>query len=279
MIFIVLTILFTILLFVIFRQFTIQKIDTFQAITINYLIAAILSFLFSDLSIAKNPSLDFTLLKYAMLLGVYFIIMFNVMAKTTQKLGVSISSLASKMSLVIPVVVGVIFQNEYLSNLEVVAIVIALLSIYLTISSKNKTKGPIYLAVILFFGAGILDASLSAIEFEYLKTTQSKSLFMIIIFLFAFITGSMVMIVKRKKWIFKNIKAGIILGIPNYFSIYFLLKSLQSYDTSLVFPVLNISVVLCSALVGWKIYNEDLSKTKILGLILACISILILIYS
>lgn len=279
MIFIVLTILFTVLLFVIFRQFTIQKIDTFQAITINYLIAAILSFLFSDLSIAKNPSLDFTLLKYAMLLGVYFIIMFNVMAKTTQKLGVSISSLASKMSLVIPVVVGVIFQNEYLSNLEVVAIVIALLSIYLTISSKNKTKGPIYLAVILFFGAGILDASLSAIEFEYLKTTQSKSLFMIIIFLFAFITGSMVMIVKRKKWIFKNIKAGIILGIPNYFSIYFLLKSLQSYDTSLVFPVLNISVVLCSALVGWKIYNEDLSKTKILGLILACISILILIYS
>ena len=279
MIFIVLTILFTVLLFVIFRQFTIQKIDTFQAITINYLIAAILSFLFSDLSIAKNPSLDFTLLKYAMLLGVYFIIMFNVMAKTTQKLGVSISSLASKMSLVIPVVVGVIFQNEYLSNLEVVAIVIALLSIYLTISSKNKTKGPIYLAVILFFGAGILDASLSAIEFEYLKTTQSKSLFMIIIFLFAFITGSMVMIVKRKKWIFKNIKAGIILGIPNYFSIYFLLKSLQSFDTSLVFPVLNISVVLCSALVGWKIYNEDLSKTKILGLILACISILILIYS
>ena len=279
MIFIVLTILFTVLLFVIFRQFTIQKIDTFQAITINYLIAAILSFLFSDLSIVKNPSLDFTLLKYAMLLGVYFIIMFNVMAKTTQKLGVSISSLASKMSLVIPVVVGVIFQNEYLSNLEVVAIVIALLSIYLTISSKNKTKGPIYLAVILFFGAGILDASLSAIEFEYLKTTQSKSLFMIIIFLFAFITGSMVMIVKRKKWIFKNIKAGIILGIPNYFSIYFLLKSLQSFDTSLVFPVLNISVVLCSALVGWKIYNEDLSKTKILGLILACISILILIYS
>ena len=89
----------------------------------------------------------------------------------------------------------------------------------------------------------------------------------------------MVMIVKRKKWIFKNIKAGIILGIPNYFSIYFLLKSLQSYDTSLVFPVLNISVVLCSALVGCKIYNEDLSKTKILGLILACISILILIYS
>ena len=279
MIFIVLTILFTVLLFVIFRQFTIQKIDTFQAITINYLIAAILSFLFSDLSIAKNPSLDFTLLKYAMLLGVYFIIMFNVMAKTTQKLGVSISSLASKMSLVIPVVVGVIFQNEYLSNLEVVAIVIALLYIYLTISSKNKTIGPIYLAVILFFGAGILDASLSAIEFEYLKTKQSKSLFMIIIFLFAFITGSMVMIVKRKKWIFKNIKAGIILGIPNCFSIYFLLKSLQSYDTSLVFPILNISVVLCSALVGWKIYNEDLSKTKILGLILACISILILIYS
>lgn len=279
MIFIVLTILFTVLLFVIFRQFTIQKIDTFQAITINYLIAAILSFLFSDLSIAKNPSLDFTLLKYAMLLGVYFIIMFNVMAKTTQKLGVSISSLASKMSLVIPVIVGVIFQNEYLSNLEVVAIVIALLSIYLTISSKNKTKGPIYLAVILFFGAGILDASLSAIEFEYLKTTQIKSLFMIIIFLFAFITGSIVMIVKRNKWIFKNIKAGLILGIPNYFSIYFLLRSLQSYDTSLVFPVLNISVVLCSALVGWKIYNEDLSKTKILGLILACISILILIYS
>ncbi len=39
-------------------------------------------------------------------LGAFFIVMFNIMAITTQKLGISISSMASKMSLIITLVLA-----------------------------------------------------------------------------------------------------------------------------------------------------------------------------
>ena len=50
-------------------------------------------------------------------------------------------------------------------------------------------------------------------------------------------------------------------------------------DSSLVFPILNIGVVVLSALIGWGYYKEHLSKLNWLGVTLAITSIYILIYS
>ena len=48
----------------------------------------------------------------------------------------------------------------------------------------------------------------------------------------------------------RNVLAGIILGIPNYFSMYFVLIALEQLGSIYVFPVLNIGVVLTSAIIG-----------------------------
>jgi drug/metabolite transporter (DMT)-like permease len=205
--------------------------------------------------------------------------MFNVMAQTTQKLGVTVSSLASKMSLIIPVIAGVLFQNENLSILKIISIIAALTSIYLTVIKKENKKGPILLAFILFVGSGILDASLSLIRFHLLNNIEEYNLFTSCIFLIAFVIGLIIILINKKSIQRKNIIAGIVLGIPNYFSIYCLLKALELQNSSIVFPVLNISIVVLTTIIGWKIYNERLSKTNFIGLTLALTSIIILVYS
>ena len=280
MIFLILTLVFSVLLFIIFREFSKRNVNTFQAITINYLCAGLLALFFTDFDLSDiNIAIRSSWFIYAVLLGMYFIIMFNVMAKTTQLLGVTISSLSSKMSLVIPVTAGFFLQNDDPSILKIGAIIMAIFSIYLTISKKEDKNGPIYLAVILFFGAGILDTSLSLIQFNFLETDKEFNLFTSTIFFIAFLCGSITLLITNQKLKIKNIIAGITLGIPNFFSIYFLLKTLDTNDSSILFPILNIGVVTLSALIGWKIYSENLTAKNWAGLVLAGISLAILIYS
>jgi multidrug transporter EmrE-like cation transporter len=99
------------------------------------------------------------------------------------------------------------------------------------------------------------------------------------VFLVAFSVGGLLLVFKRQRLTVKNITAGILLGIPNYFSIFFVLRSLDIMESSLVFPILNIGVVILSALIGWGYYKEHLSKLNLLGVVLAISSIYILIYA
>ena len=89
----------------------------------------------------------------------------------------------------------------------------------------------------------------------------------------------MVLVVQKIKGVlsleFKNIIAGIVLGIPNYFSIYFLVKALRSdlFDSSGIFTINNVAIVIVSTLLGIVFFKEQLSLKNWTGIILAVISI------
>jgi drug/metabolite transporter (DMT)-like permease len=274
-----LSIIFTICLFLFFKEFDRRKVDTLEAITFNYLSAGLLSIAFGSSGYPYENTLYSDWFIPTIFLGIFFIVMFNIMALTTQKLGVTIGSLASKMSLIIPVVFALLFQGDSWTVLKSIGIVVALLSVYLTVKKDENKNGPIYLAIILFVGAGLLDTVLSHIQFKYLDTQAAKDYFTSTVFLVAFCVGFMMLIVKKQKFKIRNIIFGLSLGIPNYFSILFVLKSLNKMDSSLVFPILNIGVVVLSAIIGWGYYKEQLSKLNWLGVVLAISSICILIYS
>ena len=202
--------------------------------------------------------------------------MFNIMAISTQKLGISISSTASKMSLIIPVIGAIIFQDTNLNIYKTVGILTAMIAVYLTLQKNESTSKP-RLAIILFFGAGTLDMWLDFIRNKYLSCTTDFNVFIITIFLTAFIIGIIRLIYKREKLLQKNMFAGVLLGIPNYFSIYFVLLALENLGGIYVFPVLNIGIVLFSAIISWLFYKEKMSKTNWIGIFLACLSIIIIL--
>ena len=78
---------------------------------------------------------------------------------------------------------------------------------------------------------------------------------------------------------FRNIFAGILLGIPNYFSIYLLILSYKStgWTDSTVLAIVNVSTVLISAVIGFIAFRENVTAQKIIGL-LAAVSAIILLY-
>lgn len=278
MISLILAILFTVVLFLCFKEFEKRNINTQQAITFNYLVASALAYiLYTDdvkfLSITESSWIFPTIA-----LGIFFVIMFNLMAITTQRLGISIASMASKISLIIPVIATLIYKDNIdFSWVNLLGIILALIAVYLTFKKKEKIQHSINIAIILFFGAGILDLSMDFIQSNYLTSKNDFSLFIIIIFFVAFLTGFLKIIYSKQKVEFRNIVAGIILGVPNYFSIYFILISLEKLGGIIVFPALNIGVVLLSSILSFMLYKENLSKLNWIGISLACISILLIL--
>ena len=111
MIYLVLSILISSLLFVIFKLFDVFKINTLQAIVVNYVIALSFGLATSNTHFNSRDS-KATLVFGAFCLGFLFISIFNIMGITAQRNGLSVASVAGKMSVVIPIVFGIIVYNE-----------------------------------------------------------------------------------------------------------------------------------------------------------------------
>jgi drug/metabolite transporter (DMT)-like permease len=216
-------------------------------------------------------------------LGLLFIIVFNLMAATSQRLGVSVASVATKMSLVLPVLFGVLYYKEVLGPFKILGILLALAAVYFASIKERTAKfkfGSLLLPFFVFTGSGVIDISLAFFQKEFI-TDRELPLFSASIFASAAVMGVTYILIgnfrKPLKINFKNILGGIALGVPNYFSIYFLLRALQNdtLNSASVFTVNNVAIVMFSTLLGILLFKEKLSRKNWAGIILAVISIIL----
>jgi drug/metabolite transporter (DMT)-like permease len=201
------------------------------------------------------------------------------MALTAQKNGLSVASVASKMSLIIPVIFGIYVNNESTEAQKLIGIALALVAVYLT-SIKQKDNSvvtkSIYLPIILFIGSGIIDTSVN-----HFAPKGNIPLFLSSIFGIAAIIGFILFAYKsiatKKSFQLKSIPFGILLGIVNYGSMYFLLLALrvENTESSTIFTINNIAILALSTLVGLILFKENISKKNWIGIIFAFIAILL----
>jgi len=270
------------LIFVIFKLFATYKVETLFAIIINYITACSVGLVLYGQSVPIASLPEKTWFFPAMALGVLFIVVFNLMAKTSQDLGVSVASVATKMSLAIPVLAGVWLYNETLSTLKIAGIILALLAVYYASvkpGSHFRSKG-LLLPALVFLGSGVIDVCIKYIQ-DGLVAEVEFPIFSSGVFAAAAITGIIFIGTTRTKRLFsfgvRNILAGIILGVPNFFSIYFLLRALNTpaLNSATVFTLNNVAIVMCTTLLGIALFKEHISKTNWAGISLAVVSILL----
>lgn len=282
MIYLFLSILFSTGLFVIFKYFGIYKIDTLKAIFVNYIVAFTMGVGLADGAVSLSQIPEQSWFFGALFLGALFVSVFFVMATTAQKNGVSVASVAGKMSVVVPVLFGTFLYQESVTILKVLGILIALLAVYLaSVKDEVDTKsGGILFPILLFFGSGVIDTTLKYVEVNFVPQ-EEVSLFSGSLFGIAAVFAATIILIKqlRKKtsFGFKNIIAGIALGVPNYFSIIFLIKALQNkdFESSVLFTVNNVGIVILSTFVGLLIFKEKFSLKNKIGVFLAILGILL----
>jgi drug/metabolite transporter (DMT)-like permease len=279
------TIISSTLIFVIFRLFEKYKVDTFQAIVFNYFTAFICGFLLYSNEFSSKIWIQLDWIPYTFLVSLLFISLFFLMGQSSQKNGVAITSVAVKMSLAVSMVGMILIYNEALTLLKITGILLALAGVLLVSISKNtssNSNSSWKMLLVLFIGSGILDLTLNYTQ-QHVLNELTPALFSSFGFGIAGIIGSFViiyqMVFKSVQIKLKNIIAGIILGIPNYFSIFLLLKTYEFIDltNSSILAIVNVSVVVFSAIFGFVIFRELFTTQKTIGLI-ACILAVLFFY-
>ncbi|MBI6116447.1 EamA/RhaT family transporter [Salegentibacter maritimus] len=285
MIYLLLSILSSTIIFVVFRLYKKYGVNTLQAIIINYFIACTVGFfgyIESTEDLIRIPSESWFM--GIIILGALFITVFNLAAITTQRSGLSVVSVATKMSLAIPVFCGIFIYNESLGFLKITGVILALLAVYL---SSIKTKKGISIKrenlifpLLVFIGSGVIDTTINYLENFYVSEND-VGLFSSSIFGIAGIIGTLILIgqafLGKLKITWRNIAGGIALGIPNYFSIYFLVMALRSpgFENSVIFTLNHVGIVLASTILGIVLFKEVLLKKNWIGIALAVLSIIL----
>lgn len=283
MIFLILTILQSTAIFVVMKLFNRFRIDNWQAITVNYIVATVFGFVIYKGEISPEIILQEEWFVYALILGLTFISTFFVFALSSQKVGVALTSVASKMSVIIPVIAGLILLGEKMNVWSSLGVGLALIAFYLTLGQGANSSFPkkyLFLPLLLFLGNGINDTLMKYAEFHFVSDSNNLILFLSVIFSSSLLLGIIISIVKyfRLKYRIqlKNILAGIILGLLNFGSTFYILKCMGLYDSSVVFPVTNAGIVSLSALMGFYFFREKLSKKNWAGIALAILAIVLI---
>ena len=272
------------LIFVIFKVIGKRKINTLQTIVFNYFTAFTCGILSYDSPVIIEDIISSKWFFGAIGLGFLFIAIFNVMALTAQRIGLSVASVASKMSVVIPIIFGLFVYNESLGCQKGIGIILALVAVYLA-SQKEKTNArfsikSLWLPIILFLGSGTIDTSIKYLETTYVAD-NGIPIFSATIFFIAGLIGIGLLSAKaiQKTFTFdpKSVVAGVILGIVNYYSIYMLLKALNAdnFESSTIFTVNNVAIVMLSTLLGLALFKERLLPKNWIGIGVAILSILL----
>lgn len=288
MIWLLLSILSSTAIMLIFKSFKKYSIRTFHAIVINYFTAFALGIPFvSNWETVSQTYPNWYWL--ALLLGALFISLFFLIGRTTQQMGISVATVAMKLGYVLPIILAFSFYHEAISNIKIFAILLTFAAVVLSSikGSKNSNEPGnqgwmLFLPIVIFLGSGICDAVVQYTEKTFFQTEGFEA-FLLILFLTAGGIGLVAALLhdlrkKEQNFTKKNILAGILLGIPNYFSIYFLFKALHFFpnNSAAVFPINNVGIVVASTLMALLFFQEKLNKLNRLGFALALISIILM---
>jgi drug/metabolite transporter (DMT)-like permease len=280
-IYIILSVLFNTLLFIILKLFSRYNINTIQALVVNYIMAFLTGLWMSETTFQISEVVQKPWYWGSVFLATLFISVFYVTALTAQQNGLSVATVASKMSVIIPVSVGFFIFDDQMGFLKILGIIMALVAVYFTSKKEDGTlsdSSNLFLPILVFLGAGTIDATLKILEHHYLPINEIP-IFSSHTFLMAFAIGIIIigyLLLKYKiKIEGKNIVAGILLGIPNYFALYFIIKMLSNsdYESSSIFTIHNVAIVLLSTLVGIIFFKEKINKRKGFGIALAILAI------
>ena len=281
MILFILCLIVAVTILVVFRLFEKFGIDNLQAILFSYLVSAMAAFSIANRNLSALEITQQDWFIYTFIIGISFFIGFNIFALSTQKAGLALTSVAANISVIIPVGAALLLYGEKLNSWQIGGMVLALVAIVLVFKPSNKSKllsSALLFPLFLFFINGINNSLMKQVE--VLQAMNHPMLFLALVFSAAFIMGSIFYLFKKKKQKIntKNMLAALVLGLLNFISTYLFLASLTIFDSSVFFPIFNLSFITGSTIIGVFVFKEKLSIINWLGLILAIFAIVIITY-
>jgi uncharacterized membrane protein len=290
-----LSIVVSTLLFSCFRLFPRFNVRLEDAVVINYIVAGTLAVLMAGPSHALGRVPEPSSIA-GVVMGLSFLYMFNKIGQCTQQLGLGVVAIATKMSMVLPMSVFMLLDpTDPFTWQKATAVVLAFPAVWLASSPGRSADDPVIdaaddrldvtwtLPAIVFFGSGLIDLGFGWFSSEAHMSCDADRL------TFAAVPFTVAAVIGLLRWAFvpsakpvlsrATILGGIILGIINVGSLFFLLSAYQSmpFPRSAIVPSNNLGIVLATSLAGIAFFQERPDGRNILGWGLATTALVLLL--
>jgi drug/metabolite transporter (DMT)-like permease len=164
-------------LFAVFKFIGKRGLEQFPIIIINYITCFVLgNLVLGERHLLRLQTLSTEGFLPLVSLGILFVGTFFLMAKSTNESGAAASSMASKMSMIIPIIASVLFWGETISIQMILGIVLAIASVYIISRVGQEVKvgqevGPSHppkkfnvILILVFLGSGTVDTLLNVFK-------------------------------------------------------------------------------------------------------------------
>ena len=264
-------------------------VDTRQAITVNYAVAAIMAALLLKPQLAglAQPSASWALIGA---LGVLLPSVFLAMAEAVRHAGIVRSDAAQRLSLFIPVIAAFTLFGESPETGKLMGLALALAAMACLVgryrpgmkgdaskgdASDTGGEGAWRWLLAIWLGYGSIDVLFKQVAKA--GTAFAPAL------LASFVLAGVLMLVylawRRVTWNRRSMLGGVVLGLLNFANILFYIRAHQHFAShpTMVFATMNIGVVALGTVVGALAFRERLSARHGLGIALTLVAIVVML--
>lgn len=199
--------------------------------------------------------------------------------------GIIMSNTFGKLGVLVPITMSALIFKEYPTGIQLGGLALAIAAIVIinsdsssgTVTEKGRKYSMGMLKLILvghLFVSGITESMTNT--FDKVGNPALKDNFLFYNFVFAMLSTLAVLIYQRKGFSKWDVIFGVLVGVPNYMSARFLLYSLSSLPSVVVFPVSCIGGIVMASLAGMALFGEKLSSRKGVGLAVIMVALVLL---
>lgn len=246
---------------------------------INYVTCALLAFAAMEPKSFFNG--DMTPLWLGGISGLFYLTSLAANGYSIHKNGAILSSVFTRLGVLVPILLAVILFGERPSLLQGVGIMLAVAAAVIMNGLPRKQNAvssdrKIYLLPLIL--TLLLNGASDAMSkvFTQLGNRQDDGLFIFYIFLFAGLATMSVLIRNRQKIDGRQIFFGILVGIPNFLSSRFLLAALTTLPAFLVYPSYSVGVILIISLTSFFLFRERLNRRQIAAAVMILAALVLL---
>ncbi len=265
----------------------------------NYIIAAALGLLLSsDGGITALLDLPPQWLGFGLLVGAGFVAGFLLLMRTIREVGLAITASVARIATLGPVLLSIWIYNEHPTPIAAIGIVIGLIAFIFLGLDRSRTPldasirtGGIILLLFLFLVMTFNDFSMKVAEVSQVDRGALLS----VIFGSAGVFSWSIFILQRRRRtgtilpsssaaksptgssiLRSDILRGLALGVPNFFSSWFLIAALEELSGPVVFPITSAAGVILSTLAAVIIWKERPGRRGWIGIGLAALAVVLL---
>jgi drug/metabolite transporter (DMT)-like permease len=281
MIYLALAILCTVTINALIKAYELGGANTQVVIASNYVVAGLLG---GGLLLARGIGrVDRTTLLLGLSGGLLWPAGFYVQMWGIRRYGLALAGTVSRLSLSIPLLFSLLFLNERLTP----AIAIGMAGVFVAFWLLAPLRGGADRALdrralwyfpllVVVFGAGDLWANL----FNAYGRGSERLLFVVLIFIVAGLFSWAVVGLRRVRVDRGSFAKGLVLGVPNFFTTFFLLESLRAplfaRRSAVVYALYSVVPAVLVFAMGPVIWREKVTRGNLVGALVAVVSIALL---